>query len=83
MVTPLSITRHPMQEGTLVTLLTRARRLIVLIAVDVGRVVEALVTALDGLPAALILEVPVETRKRPVLSAFVLQELRTLIHSIN
>ena len=70
-----------MQEGTLVTLLARARRLVILIAVDVGRVVKALVATLNRLPSALILQVPIETRKRPVLRALVLQELRTLIHS--
>ena len=52
-----------------------------LIAVDIRRIVEGLVGALDRLSSTLILKVPIETRKGSVLSALMLQKLRTLVNS--
>ena len=70
-----------MKVYSLISVRTRSRCLVVLLAVDVCAVVERLVPPPHWPSSFLILEVPVEAGERSVLLALVLQEQRTLIHT--
>ncbi len=77
----LRVARIPVHIGTVVAARrTRARLLVVLLAVHVRVVVEGAVAATHRPAAPLILEVPVEACVGPVLGALVLQEERALLH---
>lgn len=55
--------------------------LVILLAVDVCTIVEGLIAPPHRPSSLLILEMPVEAGKGPVLLALVLQEQRTLVHT--
>lgn len=64
---------------SLISIRAVARPLVVFGAVHIWAVVEGAVAPADGSAAALVEEVPVETGKGPVLSAFVLHKQGTLL----
>ena len=75
----LGVARVPVHIRTFVGIGTDARLLVILVAVGVRVVVEGGVAFSERTPPTLILKVPVEACVRPVLSALVLQEERTLL----
>ena len=66
---------------SLVSVGTDAGGLVILLAIDVGAVVEGAVAPAHGAPPLLVLEVPVEAGEGAVLLALVLQEQRALLHA--
>lgn len=66
---------------SLISIRTGARPLVVFGAVNIWAVIEGPVPSADGPAAPLVQEVPVETRERPVLCAFVLYEQGALLGS--
>ena len=74
-----SVARIAMHVRTVVVVGTHARLFVIFLAVDVRIVVERAVASSNRSTTSLILKVPVEARVGSMLSAFVLQEERTLI----
>ena len=70
-----------MKKYSLVSVGADASGLVILLAVDVGTVVESAVAPAHWPPALLVLEVPVEAGEGAVLLALVLQEQRALLHA--
>lgn len=70
-----------LKANSLVPIRAYSRGIVVVIAVNVGRVVECSIALAERSSSALIGKVPVEARERFVLSALVLQEQGTLVAS--
>jgi len=70
-----------LKKCILVAFRTKAGRLVVFRAVNVGTVVERSVLAFDWLPSFLVRKMPVEAREWPVLRTLVLQKLWTLLRA--
>ena len=69
------------KKYSLVSVGADASGLVILLAVDVGTVVESAVAPAHWPPALLVLEVPVEAGEGPVLLALVLKKQGALVHA--
>jgi len=78
MISTLRVAGRSMQIRALVSFRAEACRLVVLGTINVCTIIKRSIAFANGPSSALILEMPVEARKRPVLLTFVLEKQRTL-----